>query len=129
MRSDINHILAFLIGLAAFLLGMPATEARAQIISNIATIQWDAGPNRIVRNSNPVNLVVEQPPPTPTTLTLYQLQGAPGSQLLNVPTTLCQGSAVTKPPLRSQGRLHTFEGAWQSTHLPPTEERSIQLPS
>ena len=74
MRSDINHILAFLIGLAALLLGMPATEARAQIISNIATIQWDAGPNRVVRNSNPVNLVVEQPPPTPTTLTLYQLQ-------------------------------------------------------
>lgn len=97
MRSDINHILAFLIGLAAFLLGMPATEARAQIISNIATIQWDAGPNRIVRNSNPVNLVVEQPPPTPTTLTLYQLQGAPGSQLLNVPTTLCQGSAGPVP--------------------------------
>ncbi|MFO1241037.1 MAG: hypothetical protein U1E64_11860 [Sphingomonadaceae bacterium] len=111
MRSDINHILAALAAMAAFLFGMSATDAHAQIISNIATIQWDAGPNRIVRNSNQVSLVVEHPPPTPANQTFYQLQNAQGSQQLSVPTTLCQGSAGPTPV--------TLNGAFSGISLAP----------
>lgn len=99
MRSALNHILALFAGLAAILGGSSWMPARAQTISNIATIQWDVGGTRIVRNSNQVDLMVEPPAPIPSTLTTYQLDGSAAAQSLAVPTTLCQSSAGTAPVL------------------------------
>lgn len=99
MRSAINHILILLAGLAAILGGSSSTPAHAQTISNIATIQWDVGGTRIVRNSNQVDLMVEPPAPIPSTLTTFQLDGSAAAQSLAVPTTLCQSSAGTAPVL------------------------------
>ena len=111
VRSAIYHISTKLIGLAAILIGFASMTAHAQTISNIATIQWDAGINRVLRNSNQVDLVVEQPPPSPPTLTTYQLDGSAGAQSLSVPTTMCQGSSGTSPV--------TLQGVFAGTQLSP----------
>jgi uncharacterized repeat protein (TIGR01451 family) len=99
MRSAVNHVLALLAGLATIMAGSTPTTTRAQTITNIATIQWDVGASRIVRNSNQVDLVIEQPVPTPSTLSTYQFDGSPAAQGLSVPTTQCQGTAGTTPVL------------------------------
>ena len=111
MRSSLNHILALLTGLAMILAGSAPGDARAQTISNIATIQWDAGTSRIVRNSNQVDLLVEPLPPAPPTLTTYRLTGSTAGQSLTVPTTLCQDSAGTTPVVP--------QGAFAGTQLSP----------
>lgn len=97
MRNGFIHLLAAFAAMASFLSGMLATPAHAQTISNIATIQWDAGPSRIVRNSNQVSLIVEAVPQAPSSLTLYRLENASGAQQFNVPSTVCQGSSGTMP--------------------------------
>jgi|CXWL01.1.fsa_nt_gi uncharacterized repeat protein (TIGR01451 family) len=120
MRSSLNHILALLTGLAMILAGSAAGDARAQTISNVATIQWDAGTSRIVRNSNQVDLLVEPLPPAPPVLTTYRLTGSSAGQSLSVPTTLCQGSAGTTPVV--------LQGAFAGTQLSPaTVAQSAQI--
>lgn len=99
-----------LLGLVAILAGS-LTTADAQTISNIATIQWDAGTSRIIRNSNQVDLVVEQSPSATPTLTTYRLDSSQAAQNVPVPTTLCQGSAGTAPVV--------LQGAFSGTPLSP----------
>ena len=120
MRSAINHILALFLAVATILIGSAPLAAHAQTISNIATIQWDAGINRIVRNSNQVDLVVEQPQPVTPTLTTYQLDHSPAAQNIPVPTTLCQGSSGTIPV--------TLDGVFAGTPLSPASvEQTTQI--
>ncbi len=97
MRSAVNHILVLLAGLATIMTGSAPVPARAQTISNIATIQWDVGGTRIVQNSNRVDLVVEPPLPVPASLTTYQFDGSTTAQSLSLATTLCHGSTGTTP--------------------------------
>ena len=110
MRSAVNHVLAMLLGLVAILAGS-LTTADAQTMSNIATIQWDAGTSRIIRNSNQVDLVVEQSPSATPTLTTYRLDSSQAAQNVPVPTTLCQGSAGTAPVV--------LQGVFSGTPLSP----------
>lgn len=123
MRSPIKQISAKLAGLAAILMGIGPADAHAQTISNIATIQWDAGSSRIVRNSNQVNLLVETPdpsPPTTPTLTTYQLDRSPSAQSLNVPATTCTGINGTAPV--------TLDGVFAGTALAPASvEQASQI--
>ena len=111
MRNVINHILALLLAIATLLIGSAPTIADAQTISNIATIQWDAGTNRIIRNSNQVDLVVEQPQPVAPTLKTYQLDSSPAGHNISVPTTICQGSSGAAPV--------TLGGVFSGTSLLP----------
>lgn len=99
MRGAVNHIRLFLAGIASLLAAFPGPNAHAQTISNIATIQWDAGASRIVRNSNQVDLIVEPAPAPPSALTTYQLDSSPAAQALSVPATICQGSNGPAPVL------------------------------
>lgn len=97
MWSNINHILTCLAVMASFLFGVTAGAAHAQMITNVASIQWDAGSTRVVRTSNQVNLIVERPLPVPASLALYRLEPGPASQPLNIPSTLCRGSGGPAP--------------------------------
>ena len=97
MRSVINHILALFLAIVTLLIGSAPTMAIAQTISNIATIQWDAGTSRIIRNSNQVDLIVEPPQPVIPTLKTYQLDGSTAALSISVPTTICQGSSGAAP--------------------------------
>lgn len=99
MRSVMNHILALLLAIATFVIGSAPSIADAQTISNIATIQWDAGINRVVRNSNRVDLLVEPPQPVVPSMKTYQLDGSQGAQNVSVPTTICQGGSGAIPVL------------------------------
>lgn len=120
MPSAINHVLALILAMATLLIGSAPVVADAQTISNIATIQWDAGATRIVRNSNQVDVVVEPPRPVLPTLTTYQLDGSASSQSLIVPSTLCQGISGTSPV--------TLGGVFAGVPLSPASvEKTTQI--
>jgi uncharacterized repeat protein (TIGR01451 family) len=92
MRSSVNHIWAAMASMATVLFGAGSVDAHAQTISNIASIEWDAGAQRVSRPSNRVELTVERPVPVQSTLITYQLSDEPGALSVSVPGTVCQGS-------------------------------------
>jgi uncharacterized repeat protein (TIGR01451 family) len=92
MRKAIYHNLSRLTAVAAALIGAANVSARAQNITNIATIEWDAGTSRVARQSNQVELTVERPQPIQSALVTYQLSDGPGALQVSVPGTICQGS-------------------------------------
>jgi uncharacterized repeat protein (TIGR01451 family) len=85
-------------------LSIPAasTIAHAQtetprIITNTAMAEWDSGASRLSRPSNTVELVVQTPPPAPTTLSLFSFSDTPGAATANLPATMCMGSSGATP--------------------------------
>lgn len=78
--------------MATMFFGMGTVDARAQTISNIASIEWDAGAQRVSRLSNRVELTVDRLPPAQSTLVTYRLSDGPTAQTVNVSGTVCQGS-------------------------------------
>ncbi len=120
MHNAVNHISARVFGLAcALICAMPFT-AHAQVISNTASLQWDAGDSRVARQSNRVDIPVEQLPHLPATLTTYQLDRSPAAESLTVPQTLCHGANGDTPI--------TLDGVFAGTSLSPASvERSNQI--
>ncbi len=116
MNRVVTQFSAHLLGLAAALIGLAPTGSHAQTISNIATIQWDAGASRVSQSSNRVSLTV-RPTPTPApTLTTFQLaNGRPDAQNLNIPPTICRGSGGDRPI--------ALRGVWEGTPLSPASVR------
>ncbi len=101
-----------MVALATVLLCAVPISARAQIISNTATFQWDAGTTRVSRQSNRVDIQVDRPRnPTPTLLT-YEFTSAPGALKIAVRSTECQTSSGTSIPI-------TPDGAFAGVSLSP----------
>nr|MBA3896540.1 DUF11 domain-containing protein [Sphingomonadaceae bacterium] len=92
MASRIDQLKALIAALAALALPMAVSSARAQTISNTATLSWSAGAATIVRQSNRVDLIVERPV-VPLTMTTYRFTGGGNAQPLPVPDTICRSSA------------------------------------
>lgn len=67
-----------------------STPARADTVSNIATIQWDSGSTTLIRQSNRVDLVVNRNAPA-LTLSTFHFAASTNGEKLVVPTTLCRG--------------------------------------
>ena len=106
---------------AAFtaLIGSAVTPALAQIISNTATLQWQAGASTIVAQSNRVDLVVERPSTT-LSLATFQFSGDQNAERLPVPETTCRGTNGDQPVL--------LEGAFQGTPRDPASvERTTTI--
>ena len=110
MHKLVNHVLAGVIGLAASLICALPMDAQAQTISNIATIQWDAGTTKVSRQSNLVSIPVDHIAPPPS-LRTYQLDYTPSAQSLPVSATQCHGTSGTIPV--------TLDGAFAGTNLAP----------
>ncbi len=83
--------------MVSVLTGTAATPARAQTISNVATVEWDAGVSRVSRPSNRVELTVTRPQPTQAALVTYQITNAPGAQRVNLAQTICTGTNGAQP--------------------------------
>jgi uncharacterized repeat protein (TIGR01451 family) len=100
MTSAINHLKAIGVFLAAVATGLGSAPARADTISNIATIQWDLGSGNaisengnattVVRQSNQIDFVVDRTPPI-LTLSTFQFSTDSGGQQLPIPQTICRG--------------------------------------
>ena len=114
MRKLVNHVLAGVFGLAASLICALPMDAHAQTISNIATIQWDAGTTKVTRQSNLVSIPVDHTAPPPS-LKTYQLDFTSAAQSLPVSATQCHGNNGTIPV--------TLDGAFAGTNLAPAAVR------
>jgi uncharacterized repeat protein (TIGR01451 family) len=120
MNRGVKLIPTMLMVLAGILLGSLPATVYAQTISNIARLQWDVGPNRIVRDSNRVDLTVEALPPPAPTLTTHQLGRGTASQPMTIPATTCQGSGGPVPV--------TLDGVFAGTSLSPASiETATQI--
>jgi uncharacterized repeat protein (TIGR01451 family) len=95
MITRIHHILARMIGTAVALMASAPVVSHAQTISNIATIQWNAGTVTVQRQSNRVDLAVDKPAPAKPTLTTYQFDFTPAASALNVSGSQCHAAGGT----------------------------------
>ncbi len=91
MSITINHFRALIALILCMAATVPGTAARAETVSNTATIRWDIGATTIVRPSNRVDIQVDRPVPT-LTLSTFQFSDNPNADRLPVPATLCHGS-------------------------------------
>jgi uncharacterized repeat protein (TIGR01451 family) len=73
------------------------TDVQPQVISNIATVEWDSGAERMSAPSNLVEFAVKRQVVPPPTLSLYHFSQAPGAVQQVLPTTMCVGSAGSVP--------------------------------
>ncbi len=97
MNNVIHRIWGSLALIASALISAGSDDAYAQTITNVATIEWDAGASRISRPSNRVELAVERPQPSQAALTTYHLSDTPGALSVSVSGTVCQGSNGPQP--------------------------------
>jgi uncharacterized repeat protein (TIGR01451 family) len=87
-------------------------DVQPQVISNVASIEWDSGAERMTAPSNLVEVQVQrQTPPTPATLSLYHFSQAPGAIQQPLPTTMCVGNSGTVPV--------TLQGAFANMSTSP----------
>ncbi|AYJ85739.1 DUF11 domain-containing protein [Sphingomonas paeninsulae] len=114
----INHLRALGVLLAAVAPAMSSAPARADTISNIATIQWDAGSTTLVRQSNQVDLTVDRSAPA-LTLSTFQFSTNPSGQKLAIPQTICRGSNGDIPVM--------LTGAFADTPLSPATVEKTTL--
>jgi uncharacterized repeat protein (TIGR01451 family) len=91
MSVAINHLKSLALLVLSMAAAMTGAPARAETISNTATIRWDIGTTTAVRPSNRVDIEVERPTPT-LLLATFQLSDNPNAERLPVPQTLCRGS-------------------------------------
>lgn len=83
-----------------------------QTISNIATVEWGNPGNRALQPSNRIDLIVEEPPSVPPSITLLQIGGGGGGA---VTFPLEATSCVATPPYSSD----PLGGAYASVPLDP----------
>ncbi len=91
MSIAINHLKAFALLALSMAFAMTTAPARAETISNTATIRWDVGTTTVVRPSNRVDIMVDRPSPT-LSLATFQFSENPNAERLPVPQTVCRGS-------------------------------------
>ena len=85
-------------GLMLPVASLPASaQTTPQIITNTATVEWDAGAQRLSRTSNTVQFAVEPPPAPTTSLTLLRFSNSQGASTANLPTTMCTGNNGATP--------------------------------
>ena len=116
MRRTINHMKAGFRALVLAAIAGQIAPAHAQTISNVATLQWQAGSSTVAQRSNQVDIAVDRPDPSKPTLTTWQFSSDPGAQNFPVPQTLCQGSAGMLPI--------ALEGAFAGVSLAPASVSS-----
>jgi uncharacterized repeat protein (TIGR01451 family) len=76
-------------------------DAQPQVISNIATVEWDAGAERMSAPSNRVEFEVKRQTAPPPTLSLFHFSQTPGAVQQSLPATMCVGhSGTTQMPLQ-----------------------------
>jgi uncharacterized repeat protein (TIGR01451 family) len=98
---------------------LAASPACAQTISNTAQLQWTIGATTVVRQSNRVDLVVEQPAAT-LGLSTFNFSGDPNAERLSIPATTCKGSGGDVPVI--------IEGAFADTPRDPAlVERTTKI--
>lgn len=85
--------LAVRLSVAVIAAAFVPTIASAQTIINVATLEWDAGTQHLVRQSNPVTLALARPP---ATLSLFQFSSDPGAQTLTVGDAQCAIDGATE---------------------------------
>lgn len=120
MRSAINHLKAATAALAALAAVVSGAPAHAQTISNTATVEWQVGATTIVRPSNRVDIDVSPLTSASLTLSTFQFSGDANAERLNVPQTICRGTADAVPT--------TLEGAFAGTPLDPASvERTTKV--
>ncbi len=96
MSTRINHHGRFAVLITAAAATLASASARAETISNTATIRWDVGGTTIVRASNRVDIQVERPAPT-LALSTFQFSENPNAEQLPVPTSVCRGATGDQP--------------------------------
>ncbi|MFY8075652.1 MAG: hypothetical protein ACOVNK_08205, partial [Sphingorhabdus lacus] len=90
-------------GFALPVASLPASaQTTPQIITNTATVEWDAGAQRLSRTSNTVQFAVEPAPVPATSLTLLRFSNTPDASSTNLPTTICTGNNGATP-IRFEG--------------------------
>ncbi len=72
-------------------------DVQSQVVSNIATVEWDAGAERMTAPSNLVEIQVQRRVTPAPTLTLFHFSQSSGAIQQPLPTTMCVGSAGTVP--------------------------------
>ena len=102
MATLTNYIIKYAGALATGTLlpvaSLPAfAQTQPQIISNTATVEWDAGSQTLSRTSNTVQFAVETVQPPAPVLSLFRFSNAPGASSVNLPTTICTGSNGPTP--------------------------------
>lgn len=101
------------------MVSVAVTPLHAQMISNTATLQWQAGATTIVAQSNRVDLIVERPPAN-VTLTTFQFSGETNAERLSVPSTTCRATTGDTPVV--------LEGAFADTPREPAMvERTTRI--
>ncbi|MDB5702039.1 MAG: hypothetical protein JWL66_2238 [Sphingomonadales bacterium] len=116
--TAINHIRTFGLLLAAVAAATSIAPARADTISNIATIQWDTAKSTIIRPSNRVDILVDRSVPA-LTLSTFQFSNSANGQQLAVPQTVCRGINGDVP-------VH-LTGAFAGTQLSPANVEKTTL--
>ena len=111
MFTFVNHISARIMGLALAVTAAMPVVLHAQTISNVATLQWDIGTNRVSRASNRIDIQVERAITAAPTLQTFQLSNAANAQHFAVPATQCHGTGGVTPI--------TLSGAFAGTSLSP----------
>lgn len=96
---------------------MSSAPARADTISNTATIQWDVGSTTVVRQSNQVDLTVDRT--AALTLSTFQFSTNGNGQQLPIPQTICRGSGGDVPVV--------LTGAFAGTPLNPASVEKTTL--
>lgn len=98
---------AFLTAAAAPALSAVARSHR--VVSNVATVEWDAGDTRLVQQSNRVDIQVDANP-VPLSLTLYRFASNSASVTMKVAAPRCAAGS---------GGTADLAAAWQDQKLDP----------
>ena len=93
-----KNIKPVLLGIAALAAPLSITAARAQTISNVATIEWSAGGQSFQKPSNQVDVAVTPaPPPPPASITTYRFSTPSSGVQIPLPATMCRTSGGSVP--------------------------------
>lgn len=109
MSHRVNYLKAIIASFAV-LISAAAAPAHAQTITNTANLQWQVGATTMTRQSNRVDIAVDNPTTT-VSLTTFHFSNKPGATLLPLPDTMCRQSTGDV--------LVTLDGAFAATPRNP----------
>ncbi|MGB5076383.1 MAG: hypothetical protein WBO17_02755 [Sphingorhabdus sp.] len=72
-------------------------QSQPQIISNIATAEWDVGDLTVSRTSNTIQFAVENVQPPAPLLSLFHFSNGAGASIAELPPTICAGRNGSTP--------------------------------
>src|SRR5687768_8628982 len=109
-------LLAFALAAPPPAFAQAAGPQGARTVSNVATIEWDGGGQRLTLASNRIDLTVERIP-TPLSLTAYRFADNSASQLFPVTPPLCTTASGAKAAVLAP--------AWAAQSLAPATAQAI----